>query len=266
MPTMGYLHEGHLSLFRRARRETDFVVVSIFVNPTQFGPREDFKEYPRDLKRDKAFCRKERVDILFLPTARALYPLGYDTFVEPGKLASRLCGRSRPGHFRGVATVVAKLFHLVRPDFAYFGQKDYQQALIITQMVRDLDFPIKVRICPTVRDPNGLALSSRNAYLDAAGRQNALCLVKALRWAKNQANRGVSVTRFLKAGMQRILSEGRIRVDYAEILNARDLLPVRRLSGKIVIALAGFVSVKRRGGLSRKIRLIDNCVLDIRKR
>ena len=260
VPTMGYLHEGHLSLLRKARKENDVSVASIFVNPTQFGPKEDFKAYPRDLKRDSSLCAKEKVDYLFVPEAFAMYPKGFETYVEPGPLASVLCGASRPGHFRGVATVVAKLFNLVRPHSAYFGQKDFQQALIIQRLAKDLDFDLKVRILSTVREKDGLAMSSRNTYLDADARRKALCLIESLRWSKKKISEGERSAAWLKQGMMKILKKGLSRVDYVEIRNASNLSPVKILSGKIIITLAGFVET-RADGNKKEVRLIDNFLL-----
>jgi len=282
VPTMGYLHEGHLSLFRRARRENDCVVVSIFVNPTQFGPKEDFKQYPRDMKRDLRLCKKEKVDFVFTPSVKTMYPEGFETYVEPGKLAESLCGRSRPGHFRGVATVVTKLFNQVQSTVAYLGQKDYQQALIIQRLAADLNLPVRVKICPIVRDPSGLALSSRNVHLDSEGRQRALALVRAIRWFRKEVKKGSRDVAFLKKGVRRILVQGVLRIDYAEILDARELSPAPRLSGKIVLALAAFVPAgkkqaspggwtgpagssrhPRSGQAGREVRLIDNCLVQV---
>ncbi|HNV86252.1 MAG TPA: pantoate--beta-alanine ligase [Candidatus Omnitrophota bacterium] len=254
VPTMGFLHEGHLSLFRKARRENDVVIGSIFVNPTQFGPREDFDRYPRNLKRDCALLAKEKVDWLFTPNRDDLYPEGYQTFVEPGALARGLCGRSRPGHFRGVATVVMKLLNLSLPSRIYLGQKDYQQALVIRRLVEDFHVPAEVKICPIVRASDGLALSSRNSYLSPEERRRALCFFKSLGTAKEWIGNGERNPRRVRAGIRKILVPGLSRVDYIEILDARDLSRIKRISGRIVIALAGFVG---------KVRLIDNCVLNV---
>lgn len=251
---MGFLHEGHLSLFRKARRENDIVIGSIFVNPAQFGPHEDFSRYPRNLKRDCALLAKEKADWLFVPGPKALYPGNYQTFVDPGALARGLCGRSRPGHFRGVATVVAKLLNLALPDRAYFGQKDYQQALVIKKMIQDLHLPVKMKICPIVRDRDGLALSSRNSYLTPEERERALCLARSLNVAKRLIMKGIREKRAIRTAIRKILVPELSRIDYVEILDARDLSPVKRISGTILIALAGFVG---------KVRLIDNCLLNI---
>ena len=187
---MGYLHEGHLVLVRRARTENPSVAVSIFVNPTQFGPKEDFKQYPRDPERDLALLEKEGTDVVFMPSAEEMYPPGFDSWVEVGKLAERLEGAARPGHFRGVATVVAKLFNIVQPDRAYFGQKDAQQLLVIKKMTADLDMGIEIIAVPTVREPDGLAMSSRNTYLNAEERKQAVVLYQALTLAQKLYCRG----------------------------------------------------------------------------
>ena len=207
VPTMGALHEGHLSLVRQARKENQIVVVSIFVNPLQFGPREDFRHYPRNLKKDSALLAKEKVDFIFAPSAKSLYPADSQTLVEVTALSNRLCGKFRPGHFRGVATVVAKLFNLARPHRAYFGAKDYQQAIIIKQLVRDLDFDIDVRVLPTIRDLDGLALSSRNVYLSSEERNRALSIPHALVWVQQEVKRGNRNLRALRFGIRRRLSK-----------------------------------------------------------
>ncbi|MBM3252575.1 MAG: pantoate--beta-alanine ligase, partial [Candidatus Omnitrophica bacterium] len=192
VPTMGALHDGHLSLIRRARRQADFIVVSIFVNPAQFGPKEDFKIYPRNFKCDAALCRKAGVDVIFYPNARDIYPAPYRTYVNVEGLSDCLCGRFRPGHFKGVATIVTKLFNIIRPDIAYFGSKDAQQALIIKKIASDLNMPVKVKIMPTVRSRDGLALSSRNAYLNVHQREDAVVLFEALNLAKKLIKSGSS--------------------------------------------------------------------------
>ena len=190
VPTMGYFHEGHLSLFRIARKKGDILVVSIFINPIQFGPTEDFKSYPRDLERDKSLAEKEKVDVLFVPSEKDMYPEGYQTFVEVTKLTNHLCGLSRPGHFKGVTTVVAKLFNIVKPHIAFFGFKDYQQYLVIKRMVKDLNFSIEIVGCPIVREPDGLAMSSRNTYLTPEQRKSALSLFKGLKLAQEMIDKG----------------------------------------------------------------------------
>jgi pantoate--beta-alanine ligase len=239
VPTMGALHEGHASLIRLARRECGFVAVSIFVNPTQFGPHEDFTRYPRTLPEDQAVCEREGADLIFAPEPAAMYPLGFRTSVDVAELGDYLCGPSRPGHFRGVATVVLKLFNIVQPDRAYFGQKDAQQARIIRQMVRDLDVPLAVVVGPTVREPDGLALSSRNRYLAPAERRHAPELFRALQEVRRRVASGerdaAALRRFLA---ERIQSTPGARLDYAEIVDADSLSPVERLTGPALAAVA----------------------------
>jgi pantoate--beta-alanine ligase len=250
VPTMGALHAGHTSLLRAARTETGFVAVSIFVNPTQFGPKEDFSRYPRPLEQDLERCGREGVDLAFVPDPAVMYPPGFCTFVEVQGLQDGLCGASRPGHFRGVATVVLKLFNLVQPDVAYFGQKDAQQVRVIEQMVQDLDVPVRVRVCPTVREPDGLARSSRNEYLDPHQRQEATVLYRALQEARGAIERGErdaeAVRRALAA---RIEATPGARLDYAAVVDARTLRPVDVLRGDLLLAVAVYF-----GGT----RLIDN--------
>jgi pantoate--beta-alanine ligase len=190
VPTMGALHEGHLSLVRAARDKSDVITVSIFVNPTQFGPQEDFAKYPRNLDRDSTLLEREHVDVIFAPSVEDMYPAGAVTWVAVEGMSDRLCGRSRPGHFRGVTTVVSKLFHIVEPDAAFFGQKDAAQVAIIRRMVRDLNMPISIEVCPIIREPDGLALSSRNAYLNPEERKSALVLYRSLRRAQEVFDRG----------------------------------------------------------------------------
>lgn len=253
VPTMGALHAGHASLIRAARQDTGLVVVSIFVNPTQFGPAEDFNRYPRSLERDLALCRQEQADLVFTPEPSLMYPPGFRTFVEVHQLQDVLCGASRPGHFRGVATVVLKLFNIVRPDVAYFGQKDAQQCRIIQQMVADLDVPIHIHVAPTVREPDGLALSSRNQYLDADQRRQANVLYQALQEARARVKGGVRDTATLRQAMvARIHSAPAAVLDYAEVVDPQTLQPVDRLHGEVLVALA----VK-----FGSTRLIDNLLL-----
>jgi len=253
VPTMGYLHEGHLSLVRESKRKTDTTIVSIFVNPAQFGPSEDFKAYPRDLARDLALLRKEGVDLLFFPDAKDMYPPGYRTYVEVTGLQDKLCGRTRPGHFRGVCTVVLKLFEIVGPDFAYFGQKDAQQVLIIKKMVEDLDLGIKVEALPIIREPDGLALSSRNRYLGPEERRAALVLSRSLGEAKQLISRGEKRTdRIIEKIKAMIGREPLARIDYVEIVDGRELDPVQKIREGTLIALAVFIG---------KTRLIDNVVV-----
>ncbi|MER3416891.1 MAG: hypothetical protein C4297_11860 [Gemmataceae bacterium] len=254
VPTMGALHEGHASLIRAARRECDLVVVSVFVNPAQFGPREDYARYPRPFAEDCRLCQKWGVDVVFAPSVEAMYPPDYATWVEVHGLQDVLCGRFRPGHFRGVATVVLKLFNIAQPDLAYFGQKDAQQARIIEQMVRDLDVPVELRICPTVREPDGLALSSRNAYLSPSERQQATCLYRALKKAEELVRGGERQVARLRQAMHEILATvPQAQVEYAEIVDARTLQPIETLDRRALAALAVRIG---------SARLIDNMILE----
>lgn len=257
VPTMGALHDGHLELVRRARRENDAVVVSIFVNPTQFGPREDFARYPRPFARDSRLLARERVHALFAPAVTEMYPHGYQTRVQVGPVAERLCGKSRPTHFSGVATVVTKLLSIVRPARLYLGQKDYQQVQVLRRVIADLNLGVAVRMVPTVREPDGLAMSSRNVFLTPAERAEAPGIYRALRRVQSAARAGVrrvpQLRRQLAADLSRL--EG-ARIDYAEILDAETLAPVVELTPKraAVAACAVFYS---------KARLIDNIVIRI---
>jgi pantoate--beta-alanine ligase len=253
VPTMGALHAGHLSLIRRARRDNDIVVVSIFVNPLQFGRGEDLKRYPRPLSRDLAFCRKAGVDIVFNPSAQALYPGGFATYVRVDGLSDLLCGARRPGHFRGVATVVAKLFNLVQPNAAYFGQKDAQQAIIIRKMARELDLPLQVKVLPTVRAPDGLALSSRNAYLNPAQRKEAVVLWQSLALAGKLFKAGLRDCGKLESCIRALVGRKKqARLEYVAIVDGENLRPLKRAGRGSLIALA-----VRFG----HTRLIDNIVL-----
>jgi len=252
VPTMGYLHPGHLELVRRGRELAGFCVVSIFVNPTQFGPSEDLEKYPRDFARDTELCRAAGVAAVFAPPAAEMYPDGFQTYVTVEGLSQPLCGARRPGHFRGVATVVAKLFHAVEPDFALFGEKDYQQLQVVRRMVRDLDMAVRIEGVPTVREADGLALSSRNAYLQGDERQRSLALSRALERAQELVSAGESRPEPVLAAVGRILAEAGVRVDYAELRDPTTLAPVARIAPRAVLALAGFVG---------KTRLIDNRVL-----
>lgn len=250
VPTMGALHEGHLSLVRAARDECCFVVVSIFVNPTQFGPHEDFDLYPRPLEADLATCRGAGVDLVFQPDTETIYPDGFATFVEVDGLSQMLEGRSRPGHFRGVTTVVLKLLNIVRPDVAYFGHKDYQQQLLIRQMCRDLGLPVEIRTCPTVRAADGLALSSRNRYLDAEQRRSALALSESLCLARDQLAAGETNLATIRQAMHdHLVSTPRVSVDYATIVHPDTLEePAEPLPDMIALVAARVDNV----------RLIDN--------
>jgi pantoate--beta-alanine ligase len=254
VPTMGFLHEGHLSLMRLAYQSADHVVVSIFVNPTQFGPGEDFAAYPRDLERDADLARREKVDSLYLPTAGEIYPAGFQTYVRLEALSSRLCGQSRPGHFAGVATVVTKLFNIVEPQAAIFGQKDFQQWVIIQQLVRDLNMDIKVIGAPTVREADGLAMSSRNTYLSAEQRQKALCLSEALKSARQMVASGICDAKSLRRSALGIISRhSDVSIDYIALCHPQTLEEVTTISGPTLMALAVKVG---------KTRLIDNVLLN----
>jgi pantoate--beta-alanine ligase len=253
VPTMGAFHEGHLSLMRRARADNDRVVVSLFVNPTQFGPAEDFGHYPRNLDQDAALAAETGVDWLFYPEVEEIYPPGDDTTVEVHRLARPLEGRFRPGHFRGVATVVARLFGLVQPDRAYFGRKDYQQLRVVQRMTEDLRLPIEIVPMPTIRDADGLALSSRNQYLDPEERQAALALSRSLREVQAMYAAGERRAAALRQCVRDVLSaQPRVRVQYAAIVDALELTPVRTLEQPALVALAAIVG---------PTRLIDNTVL-----
>ncbi len=250
VPTMGALHDGHASLIRRSLKEMDKTVVSIFVNPAQFAPGEDLAKYPRVFPQDAALCRKLGVEYLFCPTAEGMYPQGYGTFLEVEGVSAVLCGKYRPGHFRGVATVVAKLFNIVAPAAAYFGRKDAQQAYIVTQAARDLNFSLSVRICPTVREADGLAMSSRNRYLSPQERIRASALYQALRHAKYLVRAGVRDAATVKRQMCSLLRRvPGLRVQYAQLVDPRTFLPVRDIDAPCLALLAAYVG---------KTRLIDN--------
>lgn len=254
VPTMGYLHEGHLSLVRRCRQENDVVVVSIFVNPTQFGPNEDYASYPRDLNRDLSMLQAENVDYVFVPSVEEMYPPHYSTYVVEESLSKYLCGKSRPTHFRGVCTVVTKLFNIVKPHRAYFGQKDAQQFRIIRRMVRDLNMDVEVIECPIVREPDGLAMSSRNVYLVGEERKQALALYQSLKIAEQLYQAGErSAERIKEKMLEHFAKFNLVRVDYVEIVNEETLQPVERLEGKVLVAVAAWVG---------KARLIDNTILE----
>jgi pantoate--beta-alanine ligase len=253
VPTMGALHEGHLSLVRAAKAQCDAVAASIFVNPLQFGPKEDFAKYPRTFERDCELLEKEGVDFLFAPAAEEMFPQRAITYVTVGGVSDKLCGRSRPGHFRGVTTVVSKLFHIVEPDVAFFGQKDAAQAAIIRRMVRDLDFPIEIVVGPIVREPDGLAMSSRNAYLDPQQRKAALVLFRALTEVRNRFDQGErNAGKLIAAGKQEFAKEPAVRLDYLEIVDPETLEPRLSVSDRSLVAVAGVVGATR---------LIDNIML-----
>jgi pantoate--beta-alanine ligase len=250
---MGALHEGHLSLVRAAKAKCDSVAVSIFVNPTQFGPKEDLAKYPRQFERDCALLKKEGVAIVFAPSAEEMYPKREVTWVVVEGLSEKLDGRSRPGHFRGVTTVVSKLFHIVEPDVAFFGQKDAAQSAIIRRLVRDLNFPVKVVICPIVRERDGLAMSSRNAYLQPDERVRALALQRSLRRVQEQFRAGErSADKFIATATEVFAQEPQVRLDYFEVVDPDTLDPVEIISRPTLVAVAAYVGTTR---------LIDNIVL-----
>jgi len=253
VPTMGALHEGHLSLGRAARASCDVVATSIFVNPTQFGPNEDLAKYPRNFERDRDLFEKEGVDLLFAPSVEEMYPAGAVTWVTVEGLSDKLDGRSRPGHFRGVTTIVAKLFHIIEPDAAFFGQKDAAQVAIVRRMVRDLHLPVEIVACPIVREADGLAMSSRNVYLDPQQRQQALALHRALLRVKKSWDAGERDARKLAVlGRDEIAAEKAVRLDYFEIVNPESLDLVAEASPGALVAVAAFVG---------PTRLIDNLLL-----
>jgi pantoate--beta-alanine ligase len=253
VPTMGALHAGHLSLVRAARAQCGVVAVSIFVNPLQFGPKEDFSRYPRDMEKDRALLNQERADLVFAPTAEEMYGRGRSTYVTVEGLSERLCGRSRPGHFRGVTTVVAKLFNIVEPDVAFFGQKDAAQAAILRGMVRDLNFNVEIVVAPIVREPDGLAMSSRNAYLTTEQRKQATVLYRALMRVQTMADRGERrAAELIRAGEEIIGEQPGVKLEYFEVVNPDTLEPVADVSGGALVAVAALLGATR---------LIDNLLL-----
>jgi pantoate--beta-alanine ligase len=253
VPTMGALHAGHLSLVKAARGQSDCVAASIFVNPLQFGPNEDFSKYPRTFDRDRQLLEAEKVDVLFAPKVEAMYPAGAKTTVEVAELSERLDGRSRPGHFKGVTTIVSKLLNIVQPDLAFFGQKDAAQVAVIRRMVRDLDMNVQIVICPIVREPDGLAMSSRNSYLDPQQRKQALALYRALTRMQFLADRGErSIASLIEAGKQVIAEEPGAKLDYLEIVDPDSLETVTDLSRGALVAIAARIGTTR---------LIDNLLL-----
>ncbi|AFM22160.1 pantothenate synthetase [Acetomicrobium mobile DSM 13181] len=256
VPTMGYLHDGHLSLIKKARRENDIVIMSNFVNPLQFGPKEDFATYPRDLDRDNKSAESVGVDYVFAPANEEMYPQGYDTYVEvKGPITEKMCGKSRPGHFKGVTTVVLKLFLITQPDRAYFGQKDAQQAIVIRKMVTDLNVPVKIITCPIVREEDGLALSSRNTYLSSEERLQALALPRALSAGRDMIMKGETDPQKVRLHIKQMLeSSPGIRVDYVVVVDGDNLSDLSAIKGKVLLAAAVYVG---------KTRLIDNIDLEV---
>jgi pantoate--beta-alanine ligase len=255
VPTMGYLHEGHLSLVRKSTQSADATVVSIFVNPAQFGPKEDFKEYPRDFNRDMELLKREGVDYLFFPDSEEMYPQGYKTYVQVQDLGEKLCGHSRPGHFKGVCTIVLKLFNIVDPDVAFFGQKDAQQAIILRKMVEDLGLDVIIKVSPIIRDEDGLALSTRNEYLNSREREAALALPRSLQEAKRMIEKGERRARnIIKRIEEMIRQEPLAKIDYIEIVDLDELKPIEMIKNEALLALAVFVG---------KTRIIDNMMVEI---
>jgi pantoate--beta-alanine ligase len=254
VPTMGALHEGHVSLVRAARQKCDTVAASIFVNPTQFGPSEDFAKYPRNLDQDCALLEREGVDLVFAPSVEEMYPSQNATWVTVEGMSDRLCGKSRPGHFRGVTTVVAKLLNVVEPDVAFFGQKDAAQVAIIKRMVRDLNMPVAIEVCPIVREPDGLALSSRNSYLGAEERKSALVLYRSLMRVQEEfAKDERDLAKLIESAKQEFAKEQNVRMDYLAIVDPDTLEAVPTVTRRALVAVAAFVG---------KTRLIDNIVLE----
>lgn len=253
VPTMGALHDGHRSLLRRCRRENDIVVLSVFVNPKQFGPKEDLAKYPRREPADKKLAKREKVDIIFIPTAKEMYPEGYLTYIEVERMTQGLCGRSRPGHFKGVTTVVGKLLNIIMPDVLYLGQKDAQQAAVLTRMARDLNFPVLAKTCPTVREADGLAMSSRNQYLSAGQRKEAAVLYRSLKEARQGVVAGNRLAIAIVGKIRsRVTRESSGRIDYIECVAADTFTPLKRIQGKAIVALAVWFG---------KTRLIDNIIV-----
>lgn len=255
VPTMGYLHEGHLSLMRKARKENDYLVISIFVNPIQFGPEEDFKEYPRDFLRDKKLAADCGVDVIFYPKGKDMYLKEHKTYVNVEGLSGVLCGASRPGHFRGVTTVVLKLFNIVQPDTAYFGQKDAQQAIIIKRMVKDLNIPVKIKVQPIIREKDGLALSSRNIYLNEQQRADAAIIYKSLQTALKMIKSGCKDPWKIVTEIEKMIgSKPDARLDYIKVVEVESLKEVKEIKGHLLIAIAVFFG---------KTRLIDNVTIKV---
>jgi len=257
VPTMGALHAGHVSLVDAARADRHFTVVSIYVNPTQFGPREDYSKYPRPIEADTEACKKAGVDLIFAPEQSEIYPPGDQTRVRPGRLADFMCGAFRPGHFEGVCTVVARLFNIVQPDAAYFGQKDAQQLAIIRRMTVDLRLPVEIVTCPIVREPDGLAMSSRNVYLSPEDRKRSLCLYRALCAGRDALQSGERVTGRIVAKMQGIISAaGPVQIDYLSLVNPETLEDIGE-SGAPRVLIAGAIRLG-------STRLIDNLLVDLK--
>ena len=258
VPTMGALHKGHLSLVKRARKESDFLIASIFINPTQFGAGEDYERYPRNLAKDKKQLKKEGVDLLFSPKVNTMYPSGgASVYAYENNLSGVLCGKSRPGYFKGVCTILVKLFNIVKPDIAYFGRKDYQQTLIVKKLVKDFNFPIRIRVLSIVRERDNLAISSRNAYLKGQARKSSRCLYQTLELAKKLIKSGERGPKKVISQMKQLVKSTELaRMDYIEIVDADNLKKLEKIKGKVLIALAVYL---------KKVRLIDNIILNVKK-
>lgn len=255
VPTMGYFHEGHLELMRRGKTLGDVLIVSIYVNPLQFGPKEDFKNYPRDLERDLKLIEGIGVDVVFAPEDKDMYPEGFQTFVEVTELTKNLCGASRPGHFKGVTTVVTKLFNIVKPHIAVFGEKDYQQLLVIKRMVKDLNMDVEIVSVPTVREKDGLAMSSRNVYLNEEERKSAICLYKSIALARELIEKGEKNPRKIEQKVKRFIkSHPHTRIDYVKLVDGDTLQDIDELKGKVMLALAVWVG---------KARLIEHEIFNL---
>lgn len=256
VPTMGSLHRGHLTLVKKAKQESDFVVVSIFVNPTQFGPGEDYQNYPRNFSKDKKLLEKEGVDLLFYPKVEVIYSRASSVYVDESILSGLLCGKSRPGHFRGVCSILTKLFNIIGPDIVYLGRKDYQQAQIVKKLVAELNFPIKVRVLPLIREKDNLAMSSRNIRLTDRGRRDSYCLHEALNLAKKLIKEGKKDAQEIINRMKQVVKlKKSAKIDYIEIVDAQSLKKLKKIKGNILIALAVYIE---------KVRLIDNIILNVK--
>lgn len=258
VPTMGALHEGHLSLIRKARKDNDFVAISIFVNPLQFGPTEDYTQYPRDFKRDEKLLKKEKVDLIFYPQPKTMYPEGFSTYITEEYLSQILCGRSRPIHFKGVTTIVAKLFNIIEPENVYFGQKDYQQAKIIQKMIKELNFPIKMHIMPIKRENDKVAISSRNYYLSKKQREDAKVLYQSLIKAKKLIQKGKSNPSKIKQEIKKAIKrKNSATIDYVDIIDIQTLRPVKQIKNRVAVVMAVYIG---------KTRLIDNIIISKKRK
>ncbi|MDP3142531.1 MAG: pantoate--beta-alanine ligase [Candidatus Omnitrophota bacterium] len=256
VPTMGFLHEGHLSLVRESKKDCDVSIMSIFVNPIQFGPQEDYRQYPRDLKRDMLLAKSAGVDIIFYPEDKEMHTKEHLTLINVDRMSNCLCGVTRPGHFKGVATIVAKLFNIVQPDIAYFGQKDAQQVRIIQKLIEDLNFPVKIKVMPTIREKDSLAMSSRNKYLSFQEHKDALALYEALERAREMIQHGQRSINVINSTMREIIERRKTaKIDYIGFVDADTLSPLKEIKGKVLIAVATWFGTTR---------LIDNLIVQVR--